>query len=68
MPGLLCSALLCADVWPRCVPPLLLAGQVWIPSELAYGSRGAGGQIKANQALSFTIELLQVQGAKRDLL
>ena len=42
--------------------------QVWIPSELAYGSRGAGGQIKANAALSFTIELLAVQGAKRDLL
>ena len=38
---------------------------VWIPSQLAYGSRGAGGSIQADTALKFTIELLEVQGEKR---
>lgn len=39
--------------------------EVWIPSHLAYGSRGAGGQIKADAALKFRIELITVQGNKR---
>ena len=38
---------------------------VWIPSQLAYGSRGAGGAIQADAALKFTIELIEVQGGGR---
>ncbi|PID59010.1 MAG: hypothetical protein CR986_07345 [Ignavibacteriae bacterium] len=34
--------------------------EVYIPSELAYGSRGAGGQIGPNAALIFELELLSV--------
>jgi len=35
--------------------------EVWIPAELAYGERGAGGSIGPNQALHFEIELLEVK-------
>lgn len=35
--------------------------QVWIPSELAYGPRGAGEDIGPNEVLNFTIELLEIQ-------
>ena len=34
--------------------------QVFIPSELAYGTRGAGASIGPNEALIFEIELLQI--------
>lgn len=33
---------------------------LWIPSELAYGSRGAGRDIGPNEALEFEVELLDV--------
>ncbi len=33
---------------------------LWIPSELAYGTRGAGGSIGANEALYFDVELIDV--------
>jgi len=32
-----------------------------IPSELAYGSRGAGGAIKPNEALIFVVDLVAVR-------
>ena len=37
-------------------------GQItlWIPSELAYGERGAGQDIGANEALEFKVELIKV--------
>jgi FKBP-type peptidyl-prolyl cis-trans isomerase FklB len=36
--------------------------QLYIPSDLAYGSRGAGGDIGPNSALIFDIELLSIKG------
>lgn len=39
--------------------------EVTIPSNLAYGARGAGGLIAPNSVLVFTIELLGIEG--RDL-
>ncbi|MEM0987380.1 MAG: FKBP-type peptidyl-prolyl cis-trans isomerase [Pseudomonadota bacterium] len=36
--------------------------EVWLPSNLAYGERGAGGDIGPNEVLYFKIELLEVLG------
>jgi hypothetical protein len=35
--------------------------KVWLPSQLGYGSSGAGSNIPANAALLFELELLEVQ-------
>ena len=49
------------------VLPLMAAGskwQVFIPSDLAYGPRGAGPNIGPNETLVFDIELLEVKAGE----
>jgi FKBP-type peptidyl-prolyl cis-trans isomerase FklB len=36
--------------------------RLWIPSDLAYGDRGAGGAIPGGATLQFDIELLEIKG------
>ena len=36
---------------------------LWIPAELAYGTRGAGADISPNEALTFKVELVSVKPA-----
>ena len=36
--------------------------ELYIPSELAYGDRGAGGRIPGGSVLIFTLELIEVKG------
>merc|ERR1712232_581878 len=46
---------------------LMVEGDKWemyIPSELAYGDRGAGGVIPGKAALVFQMELVKIKGKK----
>lgn len=49
--------------WQEIIPmmPVGSKWQVYIPSELAYGERGAGGSIGPNETLIFDIELLEIK-------
>jgi len=47
---------------------LMVEGDVWelyIPSDLAYGARGAGADIGPNSVLTFKVELLQIVGKQK---
>jgi len=47
------------------IMPLMSKGDKWqvvIPSDLAYGAKGAGASIGPNETLIFVIELLEVKG------
>ena len=40
---------------------LFFQWELYIPSELGYGDRGAGGSIPGGAVLIFTLELLQIK-------
>lgn len=49
--------------WDQGVPGMKVGGKrkLYIPSSLAYGSRGAGGVIAPNSDLIFEVELLEIK-------
>ena len=48
--------------WQEAVPLMKVGSkwQIYVPAELAYGERGAGGSIQPNETLVFDIELLGI--------
>ena len=48
--------------WQEVIPMMQVGStwRTWIPSELAYGDRGAGGDIPGGATLLFDIELLDI--------
>jgi len=49
---------------------LMVPGDIWelyIPSDLAYGARGAGKDIGPHSTLIFKVELIEIVGSKPDL-
>jgi len=48
--------------WQEAVPMMNVGSkwQIYVPSDLAYGDRGAGGSIGPNETLIFDIELLAI--------
>ena len=48
--------------WQEVIPmmPLGSTWRLWIPSDLAYGDRGAGGDIPGGATLLFDIELVEI--------
>lgn len=50
--------------WQEVIPmmPVGSIWRLWIPSDLAYGDRGAGGDIPGGATLQFDIELLEITG------
>ena len=48
--------------WQLVIPlmPVGSTWRLWIPSDLAYGDRGAGGDIPGGATLLFDIELLEI--------
>ena len=40
--------------------------EMYIPSELGYGERGSGADIKGGDVLVFTMEILEINGPTRD--
>ena len=49
--------------WQQALQLMKVGGKwkVWIPSDLAYGLRGAGNKIGPNEMLSFDIELIEIK-------
>ena len=50
--------------WQQAIPMMKVGSiwRLWIPSDLAYGDRGAGGDIPGGATLLFEIELLEITG------
>ena len=50
--------------WQQAIPMMTVGSiwRLWIPSDLAYGDRGAGGDIPGGATLLFEIELLEIVG------
>ena len=48
--------------WQEAIPQMPQGSKwrLWIPSDLAYGDRGAGGDIPGGATLQFDIELLEI--------
>ena len=60
---LICLLLFVVTGWTESLQ-LMDEGAKWelyIPSELGYGDRGAGGSIPGGAVLIFTLELLEIQ-------